>query len=31
LNLCLFPWADPTRKAQHITKKETTKHDQHES
>jgi hypothetical protein len=31
LNLGLFPWANLTRKAQHITKKETAQHDQHES
>jgi hypothetical protein len=31
LNFGLFPWANLTRKAQHITKKETAQHDQHES
>jgi hypothetical protein len=29
--LGLFPWANPTRKAQQITRKETPQHDQHES
>jgi hypothetical protein len=29
--LGLFTWANPTRKAQQITKKETTQHDQHDS
>jgi hypothetical protein len=30
-NLSLVPWPNPTRKAHQITKKERSKHDQHES